>query len=118
MPSASPVVVTEEAFHAGHIFEPLSEIHDCAIAVGAVASMASNATDLLKVVLRRALLLEESDSCVSAALRPDFAILSPFNRRSRQVKIDSVEVCNEVFQTELFPSRPRLRRIRSKLRYW
>lgn len=77
----------EEEFHAGHIFEPLSEIHDCAIAAGAVANMASNATDLLKVVLRRALLLEECDFCVSAALRPDFAILSLFNRKSRQAII-------------------------------
>lgn len=83
LPSASPVVVIEEVFHAGHIFEPLSEIHDCAITVGAVASIASSATDLLKVVLRRVLLLEESDCCVSAALRPDFAILSHFNRTIR-----------------------------------
>ena len=83
LPRASPVVVIEEAFHAGHIFEPLSEIHDCAIAVGAVASITSSATDLLKVVLRRVLLLEKSDSCVSAALRPDFAILSHFNRSIR-----------------------------------
>ena len=88
MPSASPVVVIEEAFHAGHIFEPLSEIHDCAIAVGAVASIASSATDLLKVALRHVLFFEESDSCVSAALRPDFAILSHFNRSSRREKID------------------------------
>lgn len=102
MPSASPVVVIEEAFHAGHIFEPLREIHDCAIAVGAVARIASIATDLLKVVSRRVLLFE-SDSCVSAALRPDFAILSHFNGSSRRVKIDVRRVCNEVFQIELFP---------------
>lgn len=79
LPSDSPAVVIVEAFHAGHIFEPFNEIHDCAIAVGAVPSIASSAMDLPKAVLRRALLLEESDSCVSAALRPDLVMVSHFN---------------------------------------
>ena len=69
MLSACPVVVMEDVFHAGHIFESLSEMQDCAMAVGVTANTASSVVVLLRPTLRRTLLLlglGDSSACTAS----------------------------------------------------